>query len=76
VTDRLRVAVVVLPRISNFTDIDALCLEPGLDVVLVDSPRGLAGADVVVLAGTRATIADLAWLRARGLADAVVSHAG
>jgi adenosylcobyric acid synthase len=74
VTDRLRVAVVVLPRISNFTDVDALCLEPGLDVAMVDSPRGLAGADVVVLPGTRATIEDLAWLRARGLAEAVVTH--
>jgi adenosylcobyric acid synthase len=76
VTDRLRVAVVVLPRISNFTDVDALCLEPGLDVAMVDSPRGLAGADVVVLPGTRATIEDLGWLRDRGLADAVVAHAG
>jgi len=75
VADRLRVAVVVLPRISNFTDVDALCLEPGLDVAMVDGPRGLAGADVVVLPGTRATIEDLAWLRARGLADAVVAHA-
>ena len=74
VTDRLRVAVVVLPRISNFTDVDALCLEPGLDVAMVDSPRGLAGADVVVLPGTRATIEDLAWLRARGLAEAVATH--
>ena len=73
--DRLRVAVVVLPRVSNVTDVDALCLEPGLDVVLVDSPRGLAGADVVVLPGTRSTIEDLAWLRSRGLADAVVAHA-
>jgi adenosylcobyric acid synthase len=75
VTDRLRVVVVVLPRISNFTDVDALCLEPGLDVAMTDSPRGLAGADLVVLPGTRATIEDLAWLRARGLADAVVAHA-
>ena len=67
-TDRLRVAVVVLPRISNFTDVDALCLEPGLDVVFADGPRALASADVVVLPGTRATLEDLAWLRARGLA--------
>ena len=73
--DRVRVAVVVLPRISNFTDVDALCLEPGLDVRFVDSPRALASADVVVLPGTRATLADLAWLRERGLADAVVDHA-
>jgi adenosylcobyric acid synthase len=76
VRDRLRVAVVVLPRISNFTDVDALCLEPGLDVVFVDSPRAVASADVVVLPGTRSTIEDLGWLRSRGLEDAVVVHAG
>jgi adenosylcobyric acid synthase len=72
---RMRVAVVMLPRISNFTDVDALCLEPGLDVEFVRDSRALAAADVVVLPGTRATLADLAWLRGRGLADAVVGHA-
>jgi adenosylcobyric acid synthase len=66
---------VVLPRISNFTDLDALGVEPGLDVSFTDSPRGLAAADLVVLPGTRTTIADLAWLREAGLADAVVAHA-
>jgi adenosylcobyric acid synthase len=73
--DPLRVAVVVLPRVSNFTDVDALCLEPGLRVTFVDHPRDLAAADVVVLPGTRATLADLAWLRQRGLADALSAHA-
>jgi adenosylcobyric acid synthase len=73
--ERLKVAVVRLPRISNFTDVDALCIEPGLDVWFADGPRGLAGADVIVLPGTRATIADLAWLQDRGLAEAVVAHA-
>lgn len=72
---RLRVAVVRLPRISNFTDLDALCLEPGLEVSFVADPWSLASADVVVLPGTRATTADLAWLRERGLADAVRDHA-
>jgi adenosylcobyric acid synthase len=71
----LRVAVVRLPRISNFTDVDALGLEPDLDVVFAASPRDLAGADLVVLPGTRATISDLAWLRARGLDDAIAKHA-
>ncbi|MGH3308952.1 MAG: cobyric acid synthase, partial [Nocardioides sp.] len=71
---RLRVAVVRLPRISNFTDIDALCLEPGLEVTFVADSQSLASADVVVLPGTRATIADLAWLREQGLADAVRDH--
>ena len=73
--DPLRVGVVVLPRVSNFTDVDALCIEPGLDVRFVDRPRDLATLDVVVLPGTRATISDLAWLRERGLADAVSHHA-
>ena len=70
-----RVAVVRLPRISNFTDLDALGLEPDLDVVFVSSPRDLADADLVVLPGTRATVSDLAWLRSRGLDRAVIAHA-
>ena len=71
----LRVAVVRLPRISNFTDVDALGLEPAVDVVFAAEPRALAGADVVVLPGTRATLADLAWLRERGLDRAIGEHA-
>jgi adenosylcobyric acid synthase len=70
-----RVAVVRLPRISNFTDVDALGLEPGLDVVFVSDPRALGDADLVVLPGTRATIADLAWMRSRGLDRVVLAHA-
>ncbi|MGH3348128.1 MAG: cobyric acid synthase [Nocardioides sp.] len=72
---RWRVAVVRLPRISNFTDVDALCLEPDLEVSFVDDPQSVRSADVVVLPGTRATIADLGWLREQGLADAVRAHA-
>ncbi|ABL82382.1 MULTISPECIES: cobyric acid synthase [unclassified Nocardioides] len=70
-----RVAVVRLPRISNFTDLDALGLEPDLDVVFASSARDLADADLVVLPGTRATVADLAWMRARGLDGAIIAHA-
>ena len=70
-----RVAVVRFPRISNFTDIDALGLEPDLDVVFTSAPADLADADLVVLPGTRSTIADLAWLRSRGLDEAIAGHA-
>jgi adenosylcobyric acid synthase len=70
--DLLRVAVVRLPRISNFTDVDALRAEPGVVVRFVTSPAELADADLAVLPGTRATVADLAWLRGRGL-DAVLA---
>ncbi|MEO7351123.1 MAG: cobyric acid synthase [Marmoricola sp.] len=71
----LKVAVVRFPRISNFTDVDALGIEPGLDVVFASDARALADADLIVLPGTRATIADLAWLRDRGLDRAVLAHA-
>jgi adenosylcobyric acid synthase len=70
----LRVVVVRLPRISNFTDVDALGLEPDVDVVFASDPRGLSDADLVVLPGTRATISDLAWLRSRGLDVAIAAH--
>ncbi|HPU14281.1 MAG TPA: hypothetical protein PLQ19_10885 [Aeromicrobium sp.] len=64
-----------LPRISNFTDLDALGLEPDVDVRFISRSSDLIGADVVVLPGTRSTISDLAWLRQRGLADAIAEHA-
>jgi adenosylcobyric acid synthase len=73
--DVLRVAVVRLPRISNFTDTDPLAAEPGVAVRFVTSPAEIADADLVVLPGSRATVADLAWLRERGLAGAVRDRA-
>jgi len=73
--DVLRVAVVRLPRISNFTDIDALASEPGVLVRFADRPAELADADLVVLPGSRATVADLGWLRARGLAGVIARRA-
>ncbi len=71
----LTIAVVRLPRISNFTDADALAAEPGVLVRFVTSPAEAADADLVILPGSRATVADLAWLRERGLADAVLERA-
>jgi adenosylcobyric acid synthase len=73
--DALRVTVVRLPRISNFTDIDALAAEPGVAVSFATSPGELAGADLVILPGTRATVADLGWLHERGLAKEIVRRA-
>ncbi|MGH3586650.1 MAG: cobyric acid synthase [Pseudonocardia sp.] len=70
----LRVAVVRFPRISNFTDIDALAVEPNVDVRFVDSPDAVVEADLVLLPGTRSTVADLAWLRARGLEGPLVER--
>ncbi len=71
----LRVAVVRFPRISNATDAEALACEPGVAVRYVTEPSRLADADLVVLPGSKATVADLAWLHRTGLADAVLAHA-
>jgi adenosylcobyric acid synthase len=69
----LRVAVVRLPRISNATDVEALACEPGVAVRLVTEPSRLADADLIVVPGSKSTVDDLAWLRARGLADALIA---
>ena len=63
----LRVSVIRFPRLSNWTDIDALRSEPGVLVRFATTPEELADADLVVLPGTRQTVPDLAWLRSRGL---------
>jgi len=72
----LRVGAIRLPRISNSTDIEALACEPGVLVRWVSEPADLADVDVIVIPGSKATVADLGWLRERGLADAIVDHPG
>ncbi len=71
----LRVGALRLPRISNSTDVEALACEPGVLVRWVADPADLTDVDVIVLPGSKATVGDLRWLRERGLADAVVTHA-
>ncbi len=73
--DVLRVSVVRLPRLSNWTDVDALRSEPGVLVRFATTPQELADADLVVLPGSRATVADLDWLRARRLDAALAERA-
>ncbi|WP_336081545.1 cobyric acid synthase [Nocardia sp. SSK8] len=71
----LTVAAVRLPRISNSTDIEALACEPGVAVRWADGPDQLTTADLVVLPGSKATISDLEWLRAKGIDAALHARA-
>ncbi|MFD0370694.1 cobyric acid synthase [Streptomyces sp. NPDC127114] len=73
--DVLRVAVCAVPLMSNFTDVDALAAEPGVVVRFVDRPEELVDADLVVVPGTRGTVKALAWLRERGLGEALARRA-
>lgn len=74
-TQTLTVAAIRLPRISNSTDIEALACEPGVEVRWVADAADLADAHLVVIPGSKATVNDLAWLRQRGLAEAIRAHA-
>src|SRR6478736_5590324 len=69
----LKVAAIRLPRISNSTDVEALACEPGVLVRWVTQHADLPDADVVVVPGSKATVADLSWLRDRGLADGIAA---
>ena len=69
------ISVVAFPRMSNHTDVDALACEPGVVVRFARQAAELAGADLVILPGSRATVADLAWLRERQMDEAIVRHA-
>ncbi len=69
------IAVLKLPHISNWTDLQALERD-GARVRYVTTPAGLDGADAVILPGSKNTLADLAWLRSRTLDRALQSFAG
>jgi adenosylcobyric acid synthase len=69
--DLLEIVVVRLPRMANFDDFEPLAREPGIRVRFARRPLSLAEADLVVLPGSKSTMADLAWLRASGMAAAV-----
>ena len=62
----LDVVVIRFPRISNFTDLDPLLVEPAVNVRYVTHPSRLGDPDLIVLPGTKSTVADLIWLRDAG----------
>ncbi|MBP2302574.1 cobyric acid synthase [Azospirillum picis] len=71
----IRIAVPMLSRIANFDDFDPLAQEPGVALTMVPPGQPLpADADVVILPGTKATIADLVFLRAQGWDIDLLAH--
>jgi adenosylcobyric acid synthase len=70
------IAVIAYPRISNLDEFQPLRQVPGVRLVWARTPADCAGADLIILPGSKATAADLAWLRAQGLDRAVAEHAG
>ncbi|MHB0985229.1 MAG: cobyric acid synthase [Sulfuricella sp.] len=70
----LRVAVPLLPRISNHTDFDALRLHPAVSLRFIRSGEAIPAADLIVLPGSKSVRADLAWLRANGWEETILRH--
>lgn len=72
---RVRIVVPVLPRIANFDDLDPLRLEPGVELILLRNGAPLpVDTDLVILPGSKATIADLAALRANGWDSDIIAY--
>ena len=72
---RLRIAVPILPHIANFDDLDPLEAEADVDLVTIRPGTALPGdADVIILPGSKATIADLTALRAAGFDIDIAAH--
>jgi adenosylcobyric acid synthase len=65
----LRIGVIALPHMANFTDFDALALEPSISLAFLERPEEMAAADLVILPGTKQTLDDLRWLEQRGFAQ-------
>ncbi len=72
---RIRIAVPVLPHIANFDDLDPLEAEPAVEIVKVRPGAALPGdAAMIILPGSKATIADLAALRQAGFDIDIAAH--
>jgi adenosylcobyric acid synthase len=72
----LRVGVVALPFMSNFTDFDALAAEPSVSLTFLKDPGQAGLADVLILPGSKQTLDDLMWIHERGFAQFLATWSG
>ena len=72
----VEIAVVRLPHLSNFTDFNAFSRIPEVDLRYVSRPDALGTPDMIILPGTKNTMADLTWLRQSGMEEAIRSCMG
>jgi adenosylcobyric acid synthase len=71
----VRIAVPRLPRIANFDDLDPLCGEPDVEVLVIEPGEAIPGdCDLVLLPGSKSTIADLESLRGNGWDIDIAAH--
>ena len=73
-SDRINIAVILLPHMSNFTDFNPLRAESDVGLRYVAAPSALVDADVVIIPGSKNTLADLSSIREKGFVPALKSH--
>ncbi|AFC33040.1 cobyric acid synthase [Paenibacillus mucilaginosus 3016] len=73
--EMLDIAVLRLPRISNFTDADPLAFEPDVRLRFVSSPEDFGQPDAVIIPGSKNTVDDLLYLRSSGLDRRLLAYA-
>lgn len=71
----LRIAVIAVPSLANFTDFDSLLRETSVSLKLCRTPEDILLTDILILPGSKETVRDMHWLRAKGLDDALLRHA-
>ena len=71
-TKAIDIAVIRFPKISNFTDMQALSMEKNISVRYVNKKSELGNPDVIILPGTKNTMKDLLWLRESGLEGTIL----
>ncbi len=72
----LRIGVIAVPHMANFTDFDALAAEPSVSLAFLERSSDASLADLIILPGTKQTIDDLLWIRERGFADYLSTYTG
>ena len=70
----LRIGVVALPHMANFTDFDALAAEPSVSLAFLERADELPEADLLILPGSKQTLDDLAWLHRYGFVPHLKGH--
>jgi len=74
-TPKLEIAVIKLPRISNFTDFTPLEGEEDVAIRYIERKEDLESADAIILPGTKSTISDLLYIRKSGIAEKILQKA-
>ncbi|GAA0766413.1 cobyric acid synthase [Clostridium subterminale] len=76
ITDKIDIAIIRLPHISNFTDFDALSIEPDVSVRYVETVNEFKTPDLVIIPGTKNTLGDLEYLKKSGLYNKIREYEG